>query len=740
MSTDSITILDGIQIAFLCISLLMVFFTVFLIKTSEAQRYLAAESIFCMIGMYGYYIDLNCHSFKQAYIACDLEYICFALGMLMLLYFVLIFEDNKVLADFLKIFFTCSSFIVLFLVGTAPVLDIFYQSLYIITYKGNTYVKTVPGPLYYIWMFNIAIVSGTLIFLTFRHYKKNRKKNRPEFLWLFIMACFLPIGWVLTNLGITKHYDLDFPSMIFATVLLTVITVRFNVLDAVEGAIDMYINDMDEGMFVTDHNGAVIFANPRIKEILGSFDWNYRGSVRHEITDFLNSNPNGFMMDDHYYSWRASDLRDAGKHLTGRVYNVYDISDTYNYTKQLITLRDQAVRANQSRNAFITNISHQIRTPINSILGMNEMIFRESDDKDVIDCSYNIREAGKSLLSLANDILDMSRMETGKLEIRNERYDVAVMINDCIQLVIGRFAEKGLEFQAEISDTIPSELVGDETRIKQCITNFLTNSIKYTDRGMVTLNVGGFKRGEDIYVLCVSVTDTGSGIREEDMPKLFGSFSRIDTGRKGKYIEGTGIGLHLTKQMVELMKGDIQVHTVYGVGSTFSVELPEKIADETPFGNINKHLAEVRKRENVEKRSFTAEGARVLVVDDNAVNLQVARGLMKPYKMRCDAATSGKQCLKMVDDMQYHIIFMDHMMPEMDGIETLKKIFELPPSMWKNTAFIALTANAGIQARASYIAEGFTDYMTKPIDLDILAEMLKKYLPEELIKYDEQER
>lgn len=735
MSTDTISLLDSIQIVLLLVSLVLVFFTVFIIKTSEAQRCLAAESIFCAIGIYGYYIDLNCHSLKQAYLACILEYICYALASLMIIYFVFVFEENKMVADFIKIFFTCSSFSALVLVATAPLTTIYYNSISIIKYMGSTFVTVEPGPLYYIWSVNVGAMGAVFVIFTFRHYRKYRKMNRPEFFWLFLTACFMAAGWISTRLDVLHYYDLSCPSMLITTLMLTIVTVRFNILDAVEGAIDTYIDEMDEGMFVTDHAGNVIYTNPRIRRIFSDRDWKSGTDNGRWLTLYLNENPNGFMKNDHYFNWRSGDLRDDNQVFIGRVYNVYDISDTYNYTKQLITLRDQAVRANQSRNAFITNISHQIRTPINSILGMNELISRESGDPDVLDCVYNIREAGKSLLSLANDILDMSRMETGKLEIRNGVYDVAVMINDCIQLVLGRFSEKGLEFHREISENIPSELIGDETRIKQCITNFLTNAVKYTDRGMVTLNVGGFKKSDNVYVLCVSVTDTGTGIKEEDMHKLFGSFSRIDTG---KYIEGTGIGLHLTRQMVELMKGNIQVHSIWGVGSTFAVELPQEIADPTPFGKVEEHLQEVRKRENSDERTFTAEGARVLVVDDNAVNLQVARGLMKPYKMRCDAAVSGKQCLKMVENMQYHIVFMDHMMPEMDGIETLKNIFLLPTGVWKNTAFIALTANAGTQARSSYLSEGFTDYMTKPIDLDILAEMLKKYIPEELINYAEQ--
>lgn len=394
--------------------------------------------------------------------------------------------------------------------------------------------------------------------------------------------------------------------------------------------------------------------------------------------------------------------------------------------------KEEAEHMANVKSAFLANMSHEIRTPINAVLGMNELILREANQKDVLDYAYNIELAGKALLSIVNDILDISKIESGKTELVSGEYNVATSIYNFIEMSRARAEKKGILLKADIAENLPSKMYGDEMRLKQIYTNILNNAIKYTEKGEITLTLTGEEIGDDKIFTKATISDTGIGIREEDLDKIFDAFQRVDE-EKNQKIEGTGLGMSITKQLVELMGGKIYVESEYGKGSTFHVELVQGIVDRTPIGRIDQAVEQSREIEKHKRAVLLAPEAKLLVVDDNQMNLNVMKGLLKRTEMQVDLALSGKEALEAVTKTSYDVILMDHMMPEMDGVEALHRLRELKENQNPQAKVIVLTANAAIGSREEYLKMGFDDYLSKPIEAMNLENMIKKYLPKELV-------
>ena len=386
---------------------------------------------------------------------------------------------------------------------------------------------------------------------------------------------------------------------------------------------------------------------------------------------------------------------------------------------------------NKAKTVFISNMSHEIRTPINAVLGMNEMIIRETKDDDIRSYAYDIRNAGKMLLSIINDILDFSKIESGKMEIVPLEYSTETLIRDIVNLISVKIKEKDLTFKPEISAELPSELLGDELRIKQIIVNLLTNAVKYTEKGSITFSVEHISQGDDTIGLSVKVTDTGIGMRQEEMDRLFSEFVRLDEQRNHN-IEGTGLGMSIAVRLLEQMDSRLKVESEYGKGSTFSFVLPQKVVNPTPIGELTLSTKKAVIKEGGHL-PFTAPDAKVLVVDDTKINLSVARGLLKRTGVQLDCVLSGKECLQLLTEKDFDIIFLDHLMPEMDGIETLSHIRSMGQK-YTSLPVIALTANVMSGAKERYLNAGFTDFLEKPINAAKLDEILLNYLPAEYIK------
>lgn len=404
----------------------------------------------------------------------------------------------------------------------------------------------------------------------------------------------------------------------------------------------------------------------------------------------------------------------------------------YNQNMHLIKAINRAEKASYAKSDFISNMSHEIRTPINSILGMNEMILRESTEPAIQEYAENILSSGNALLSLVNDILDLSKIESGKVEIINADYNLKNLIQDTVTMIHDRIESKHLSFEVNCDPNLPSVIFGDSTRIRQILINFLTNAAKYTREGKITYSISGTIQKQHV-ALSFSIKDTGSGIKEEDLKKIYGRFERFDI-ENNRSIEGTGLGLRISKNLANLMNAKIDVKSEYGVGSEFILNIVQKIVLEEPIGKVS-FLSKRNSNRKKYQVSFTAPDARILVVDDIDMNLLIIENLLKMTGMKIDTAESGNRCLRKASEEKYDLIIIDHMMPGMDGIETFHKLKSTEESKNKDTPVIMLTANVFPGAYEQYAKEGFVDYISKPIDCIKLEKTISSYLPKDKVKF-----
>lgn len=524
------------------------------------------------------------------------------------------------------------------------------------------------------------------------------------------------------------------------------------------------VTNLLEGVMVISMNGKITMLNPAAKHMLGLTQEDIGNSfinvflTREGTDDFnevildtiyekgkVNNKPVDYMLAGELrnLSLTTSYIHNEGEKsvvvVMEDVTELNELRDAQTALDKITRLnreyekaKDEAIRANEAKSLFLSNMSHEIRTPINAVLGMNEMILRECTDKQLLSYAANIQSSGKTLLFLINDILDMSKIESGKMEIVKAEYAPENLLMDLWNIIFLRAQEKGLDIRFSLDETLPRTLFGDDVRIKQIVTNLLTNAVKYTPCGSIQMNVAYERRGEDELSLIISVKDTGMGIRKEDMGRLFENFQRLDE-EKNRNIEGTGLGMNITMSLLKLMDGEMKVESEYGKGSEFKVIIPQTIVCDEPTGNFETIRGRREQNLSRQQQTFEAPFASVLVVDDNSMNLTVFKSLLKRTKMKITTADSGRRCLELVKKEPYHIIFMDHMMPEMDGIETLHEMRRLKDFPNENTPVIVLTANALSGAREGYLNEGFADFLTKPIDSSLLEQTTRKFLPKELI-------
>ncbi len=435
--------------------------------------------------------------------------------------------------------------------------------------------------------------------------------------------------------------------------------------------------------------------------------------------------------------------------LFGAVLSILTVRPFVQMQGKLLEEKVLAESANLAKNDFLANMSHEIRTPINAVLGMNEMILRENNrakaqkdnNKEALTDALNnigtyaedVKNAGRNLLAIVNDILDFSKIEQGQMNIVEAPYQLSSLLNDLSNMILFKTQEKKLGFSIDVDRSLPDELMGDEVRIRQILTNLLNNAVKFTDRGSVRLSLHGEKKDNGILIMTASVEDTGIGIKPEDRDALFTKFNRLEMDRNST-LEGTGLGLVISKQLLDMMNGSITVESEYGQGSVFTISIPQRIVSDAQVGDFRsrfeEHVASAKKY----RETFTAPTARILIVDDTRVNLTVAVNLLKNTQMHIDTALSGAESVEKAKNTAYDLIFMDQRMPEMDGTQALQNIRATEGGASRLAPVVCLTADAVKGAREKYIAAGFTDYMSKPIDSVTLENMLRKYLPAEKIE------
>ena len=590
----------------------------------------------------------------------------------------------------------------------------------------------------------LAFVAVTMIAMAILWVHKEKPKRQSYYVRAAILANIAILFSIIPDTILPMLGKPSFPSSAYGMFLTYMITwfwaTRFNAFSITVGNLSQYIYESaNTAILIFDEYFRLVLANPYGQELLGIkkienqklmqlFQGTEAESGR--IKDGILRENKGVaeLVSVHgatSCSLNFSLARDFHDDPYCIVCFVYDLTKEKN-------MLEEVVRANEAKSQFLANMSHEIRTPINGILGMDSVLLKECHDENLREYAKNIQSAGQSLLSIINDILDISKIESGKMEILTIRYQLFSVLNDCYNLTKIKLQNKPVSFIMQINEKLPSWLYGDEVRIRQIINNFLSNAVKYTKEGNITFELDFEEKTDEQILLVITVRDTGIGIKEEDLGKLFESFTRIEE-KRNRNIEGTGLGLNLTKNLVNLMGGEVFAESTYGKGSCFTAKIPQKIADAKPMGDFGKRYQQYLSTSDDDKLSFLAPDAKILVVDDVTMNLKVVEGLLKATKIQIDTAVSGSECLECVKTTPYQMIFLDHMMPEMDGLETLEHMKNLADNPNAQTPVIMLTANAIVGAKEEYIEAGFTDYLTKPIRETELLEMILKYLPEELV-------
>ncbi len=492
---------------------------------------------------------------------------------------------------------------------------------------------------------------------------------------------------------------------------------------------DYIIDALSDGAIALDRKGKVVYFNHVAQRVFPDIRENEK-EVIGKLKDSLESEE-PLRIDDKIYDVRIKHLQKDEVEM-GVIYSVVDSTDFYRHLSQLEEQKEVADLANKAKSEFLAKMSHEIRTPINAVLGMDEMILRETEDSRIRNYATDIRTAGRTLLTIINDILDFSKIETGKIEIVPAEYDVSSLIYDLSNMTIVRAKAKNLAFHLSVQPEIPAKLFGDDVRIRQVLTNILSNAVKYTKEGSVDFRVllGQGPDDDDNVVLTFEVEDTGIGIKPEDMDKLFIEFERIDT-IKNRSVQGTGLGMAITSRMLTMMDTNLEIKSEYGKGSVFSFDLTQKVMDKSPIGDFDERIREHLKRGTQYVSSFKAPDAHVLVVDDNGINLKVFASLLKETRIKITEAMNGPDAIDLAKSMHFDIIFMDHMMPGMDGITAMKEIRKIKDGPNQDTPILVLTANAVVGSREMYLLEGFDNFISKPIISAELESMIRKYLPPE---------
>lgn len=692
-------------------------------RSSVLQTLLLTVVIATLVNFVGYLFELQAPNKEMAIQAVKFIYVGKPYIILCTFLFCLHYYNIKP-SKFILFLLGCFHTVISLLVLTCQYQKLFYSGIEFVDEGLFPHLVLEHGVMYFVNTAVIAIYLIILLVLGIRQYHQSVYDNeKKQILYLLAIVVVSAMGLLIFLSGVTRGYDSTLPAYLISTLLLLISMMRYNLLDTVALAKENVIDEFFDGLLVLDHNHRVIYANEQVKRMYPEAEKDAWRQVLDELEE-LSKKKEKLSIEQRVYEIYEKKLI-KNQHIYGKMMVVSDITDSYNYTIQLEKQTAIAEKANRAKSDFLAKMSHEIRTPINAVLGMDEMIIRESGEPEIKKYAMDIKASASTLLGLINDILDTSKIESEKMEIMSIDYELDSLLNDVLNMIFVKAREKGLEFRLQIQESIPNKLVGDDVRLRQILVNLLNNAVKYTEKGAVTLNVTGENTGSGI-LLHFMVMDTGIGIKEEDMPKLYKAFERIEEERN-RSIEGTGLGMNIVVELLRLMNSRLEVSSEYGLGTTFSFDLIQEVRSEEPIGDFETRSKRLYQEEKYEV-TFVAPSAKLLVVDDNDMNRRVFSNFLKQTKVQITEAESGFSCLDRIREEHFDLIFMDHMMPEMDGVETFKRMQELPDNLCSDVPVIILTANAVTGAREQYLAEGFTDYLSKPIQAQKLEDMVRSYL------------
>ena len=608
--------------------------------------------------------------------------------------------------------------------------NVFYQNMWLESYNDYQYLAVELGPAGVIfWAICVVMPSvACMIMIFYSALQDANKVRKKEFLRLGIVDLLIFLILFLHGQKIIMPFfnpTMTVASIIFAT--LTFFRWKDQGIDVVSAAAKTAIDSIAGGVITLNKYQEIIYYNEAAKKVVPEID-KFLGmhidKIALDIPHLKNGEKAQISYGGRKYYVSLSAIHDDNDVVHGYAIMFNDMTEMFNLMDRLKDEQHRADEASQYKSMFVANISHEIRTPMNAIMGLSDLIIEESRGRKVYDMAVTIKKAANSLLDLVNNVLDISKLESGKMELTETDYSIETLITDVVKVMEIHAAQHGLRLKYNIDETLPCVLHGDDGKIRQCLINLINNAIKFTNEGAVRIEVAGIRRNNKV-ALTFMVIDTGVGIKEEDLGRVFGEFEQVDKIlNKGK--EGSGLGLTITKQLIELMGGVIDVSSVYGEGTTFTIRLSQEIVNDTPISEISEIVKDIVE----EPKMFKSPDTRCLVVDDNKVNLMVAKGFLSPYEMQIDTATSGLEAIELAKANDYDVIMMDHMMPGMDGVEATEHIRAYYDEKGKYPFIIALTANAFGNIEEMFLKHGFNDFVSKPIEKSMLHEALLRAIPD----------
>lgn len=687
-----------------------------------------------MIQNVGYLFELTAGSRDAAVIATKVQYMGSTYIALCFCWFIYAYCSMKPPEKLLRVL-SVLDLGVLAAVFTCDLHTFFYREIrWEQGVGGRFYLVLEYGPGYYFFLFvGVIFPYAMSIYALFRMSLLNERRIEGRRYKAFLGIAVVPaVFLVIYMLRLIPNFD---PTPVSAGIVLSGVVLlvwgRKN-YDFSRMALEVAMYNMDDGVIMLDDKRRIVSYNPAAAAVFTELCFQSVGDSIEEMEDFPENvldeeTRRTFELNGRYYESHVRQIPGKREVSQGYVVLVMDVTETRDYIEELKSVRRQAEQANDAKSEFLANMSHEIRTPMNAVVGLSEIIMEESRGRKVYGYACDIRSAAKNLLTIINDILDLSKAESGKMELVTEDYYIKSVVHEVVNMMEIAAFQRGLVLQCEYDEAIPSAYQGDASRIKQILINIMNNAVKFTKQGYVKISVSGVPGDDpDTELVSFRISDTGCGIKPEDMEKIFEDFKQLDT-KRNRGVEGTGLGLSITKRLVRLMKGTIEVESVYGQGTTFIIKLPQKIVDRCPISEAAEAAGqEVQQPPEL----FTVSGYKALVVDDNKINRKVALGFLKKYGFELVEAESGKEAVELVKQTKFDLIFMDQMMPEMDGVEATRIIRKECGENGRNATVVALTANAMEGVREMFLQLGFQDFVSKPIDKRALHEVLLRWIPE----------
>lgn len=724
-------IVIGIQICSI-IALIVTLCYLFRRQSGELLHVMIFLCAALMINQTGYLFEMFSREVNTSMQAIRFAYLGKTLALLFIFMFGMTFCGVRINKKITRIL-TAVHFFIVAAVWTNDYHHAFYSSVDFTQEGIFPHVVLGHGPIYNLFIgltFAYLIIMVGVCLYNIIRFKEKRTRNRV-ILMLFcpMISVVALVSWAA---GVTGGYDATAAGYLLQVLLLLFALVKYDIASPVDSARENVVEKLQKPVLIVNDIGDIIYSNASYKDMVKALGVAVQRAEIERIKFAQEINQN-YVLNGNTYQVEKTSILPKGSYLC-HVYVLNDITDMLEAQEKIEQAREAAEIASKAKSSFLANMSHEIRTPINAILGMDTMILRKSADTEIKKYAGDIQSAGKTLLSIINDILDFSKIESGKMELVPVDYDFSNLINDVFNMINMRALEKGLVFELNVASELPCRFHGDDVRLRQILVNLLTNAVKYTPNGKVVLHIYEDKElrkpNDDIRRVRFEVKDTGIGIKPEDIDKLTKEFVRIEESRN-RNIEGTGLGINIVVSLLSLMRSKLEISSVYGEGSVFAFTLEMRAVSDELLGEIDERIKNASDKNETYKAEFFIPNARLLVVDDNSMNRTVFRHLLSDMKCVIDEADSGLKCLELVKENKYDLIFMDHMMPVMDGVETFGHMKKLGDYVNAQTPVIILTANAISGVREEYLSEGFSEYLSKPIETKKLEALIERFISNE---------